>query len=132
MAEKPERVMARFYTKVVNKAGVYLMSFFINGVESPVYVDDFLPVRFNKPCFSSSRVGELWVILLEKAWAKLHGSYARTESGLPAFAATHVLGVPSITVFHSEIEKDKFWAKILEADRRDFTLMASSVGKGEL
>ena len=71
MAEKPERVMARFYTKEVNKAGIYLMSFFINGIETPVYVDEFLPVKWSKPCFSTSRVGELWAILLEKAWAKL-------------------------------------------------------------
>jgi hypothetical protein len=46
MAEKPERVMARFYTKEINKAGIYLMSFFINGIETPVYVDDFLPVKW--------------------------------------------------------------------------------------
>jgi hypothetical protein len=104
MAEKPERIQACFYTKTVNSAGIYLMSFFINGNETPVYVDDFLPVRHNRPCFSSSRDGELWVILLEKAWAKLCGSYARTESGFPSIATTHLLGVPSITVFHEDVE----------------------------
>lgn len=71
MAEVPSRVMARFYTKVVNKAGIYLMSFYVNGYETPVIVDDYLPVRYGKPCFANSREGELWVILLEKAWAKL-------------------------------------------------------------
>ena len=71
MAEFPDRVQACFHTKTVNDAGIYLMRFYINGAEYPVYVDDYLPVRHNRPCFSSSRVGELWVILLEKAWAKL-------------------------------------------------------------
>lgn len=103
------------------------MSFYINGVETPVFVDDWLPVRHGKPCFASSRVGELWVILLEKAWAKLHGSYARTESGLPSFATTHLLGVPSLTVHHDkDLDNEKFWVKLQEADRRNFTIMASS------
>ena len=47
MAENPSRVKACFYTKEVNKAGIYLMSFYINGKETPVYVDEFLPVNIN-------------------------------------------------------------------------------------
>lgn len=43
MAENPERVLACFYTQKVNKAGIYLMCFYVNGSEYPVYVDDFLP-----------------------------------------------------------------------------------------
>lgn len=52
MAEIPERVKARFYTKEVNRAGIYLMVFFINGKETPVYVDDYFPVLNNQPCFA--------------------------------------------------------------------------------
>ena len=82
MAENPERVKARFYTKEVNQAGVYLMSFFINGKETPVYVDDYFPVSKinNQLCFAKCR-GNLWVMLLEKAWAKILGTYARTTGG---------------------------------------------------
>ena len=100
MAENPARVKARFYTKKVNSAGIYLISLFVNGYETPVIIDDHLPVRNNRPCFARSREGELWVILLEKAWAKLHGSYARTESGFPSFAAIHCLGVPTFLWTH--------------------------------
>ncbi len=81
LAERAERVENIFVTKQPNKAGIYLVKFFINGIETPVIVDDYLPTRNGKPCYANSRTGELWVILLEKAWAKLHGSYSRIESG---------------------------------------------------
>jgi calpain-15 len=71
MAEIPERVEACFHTKEINSAGIYLMSFFINGVVSPVIVDDHVPVSNGRPCFSSTKDGEMWAMLLDKAWAKL-------------------------------------------------------------
>lgn len=94
MAEIPERIQACFYTKEVNTAGIYLMSFFINGVKTPVIVDDWIPVRMGMPCFSTSRAEEMWAMLLEKAWAKLQGTYARTVSGRCDVALAHLMGVP--------------------------------------
>ncbi len=75
MAEHPETILARFYTKTVNKAGIYMMIFYINGLEQAVIVDDHIPVRDWQPCFATTKSGELWVILLEKAWAKINGTY---------------------------------------------------------
>jgi len=81
MAEIPERVEACFHTKERNSAGIYLMSFFINGVVSPVIVDDHVPTIYDRPSFVSTKDGEMWAMLLDKAWAKLQGTYARVESG---------------------------------------------------
>ena len=99
MAEFPDRIQALIETKTVNAAGIYMLKFFINGIETPVVVDDHLPVIGGsvQPTFAHNKNGELWVALLEKGWAKLHGSYARVESGLPCFANTHLSGVPSVT-----------------------------------
>ena len=33
------------------------------------------------PLFSSSNGYEIWVLLLEKAWAKIYGSYENVEAG---------------------------------------------------
>lgn len=100
MAEIPERVQACFHTKEPNSAGIYLMSFYINGTVTPVIVDDYVPAKDGKPCFSSSKDGEMWVMLLDKAWAKLQGSYARTESGYCGVAAAHLMGCPNIDLHH--------------------------------
>ena len=110
LAEFPDRVSALFYTKEINNAGIYLVRFFVNGTETPVIVDDYLPCKNGRPVFASSRDDELWVSVLEKAWAKLHGTYARTEGGLPCFACSHLVGVPSESILHDEIEnREEFW-----------------------
>lgn len=133
LAEFPDRVKALFVTKTVNEAGIYLVNFFLNGQETPIVVDEHLPVGANgKPCFATCRDNELWVSLLEKAWAKLHGSYARTEGGLPCFAASHLMGVPSESIQHDSIENSEDFFDLLQsADKRNFTMMAASHGAGE-
>ena len=133
LAEFPDRVKQMFVTKTINKAGIYLVKFFLNGQETPVIVDEHLPIGTNgKPCFATCRDNELWVSLLEKAWAKLHGTYARTEGGLPCFAASHIMGVPSESHQHDEVEDfEKFFDLLQSADKRNFTMMAASHGQGE-
>lgn len=71
--------------------------------------------------------------ILEKAWAKLHGTYARTEGGLPCFAANHVMGVAAESYPHSAASEnpDDFFEMVKSADRRNFTMMAASHGQGE-
>ena len=54
-AEVPERVKTRFITQEVNAAGIYLVTFFINGILSPVIVDDYWPIKYDRPCFSHSK-----------------------------------------------------------------------------
>jgi hypothetical protein len=37
-----------------------------------------------------------------------------------------------VTVHHDEdLDEEKYWRKLLDADRRDFTILASSHGQGE-
>ena len=104
LAEFPERVNDLFITKELNSSGIYLVRFLINGNETPVIVDDYFPCkRDGTPAFANSRDNEAWVMILEKAWAKLHGSYARTEGGLPGFACSQLVGVPSENFMHDDI-----------------------------
>ena len=108
MAEEPTRVKARFYTKERNKAGIYLMFFFINGRETPVYVDEHIPVLregLNRSGEFMARIhnNKLWVVLMEKAWAKICGTYARTTGGVCGTAAEHILGVTSETLYHQNL-----------------------------
>ena len=103
MAEAPERILDVFLTSE-NDAGIYELKFFINGVLTSVLVDDYLPVLkgTNQIAFARSKQPEMWVSLIEKGWAKLHGSYSAIHGGLPAMAASHLLGVPSKTLRHED------------------------------
>ena len=108
-----------------------MVKLYINGIETPVIVDDYLPVTARgQPAFATCRDGELWVSLLEKAWAKLHGTYARTEGGLPCFAANHVMGVAAESYPHSVAleNPEEFFDMLKSADARNFTMMAASHG----
>ena len=81
LTEKPERVRRLFETDQVNPEGIFGLNVTKNGVKSMVVIDDFIPCKNGEPIFSKANGNELWVILLEKAWAKLHGSYERIIGG---------------------------------------------------
>lgn len=78
VAEYPERIENVFITKEVNAAGCYAMRLFINGERHEVVVDDYFPwstLKENWAFSKSMQDKEIWVLLLEKAWAKIFGSY---------------------------------------------------------
>ena len=102
LAEYNDRVMDLFETKEFNPSGIYMMYFYINGVKTPVIVDSWIPVRNGRPAFAKAKGGEMWVSLLEKGWAKLHGTYARTAGGLPVFAGIHLTGNPGRMLDHDD------------------------------
>lgn len=66
-----------------------------DGIWKNIVVDDYFPCVRNKLCFSKSHGSELWVIILEKAYSKLYGSYHNIESGYPWQAVTDLTGTPS-------------------------------------
>jgi len=88
-------IRARFKSQTLTSQGVVMVSLFINGQEQWVIMDDYIPTKNDRPVFVHSKSdGEMWPSLLEKAWAKVVGSYARVEFGRPADAALTLLGVP--------------------------------------
>ena len=75
----------------------------MNGQISSIIVDDRVLVYkedTSRLAFCSSSNHAIWAILLEKAWAKVNGSYAMTIAGLSGLAAIHLTGVPNTFVSH--------------------------------
>jgi len=127
IAENPQRIKDMFIDDEANDAGCYVIKFYVNGVQTAVMVDDWIPCQYGRPAFAkSSTEGELWVILLEKAWAKLQGSYMRTVSGTSDTACSHLLGIYAKYHFHKNSEMDDLWKMFIEGERRNFVMMASS------
>jgi len=78
LAEFPQRIENIFLTKEVNEAGCYALQLYVNGELRIVVVDDYFPYCPHKSDWAFSRSDsqkEIWVMLLEKAWAKIFGSY---------------------------------------------------------
>ena len=132
MAEDTKRVERRFITKEVNSAGIYMVTLFINGVETPVIVDDHLPSKYGELAFAKANGGELWVSLIEKAWAKVHGCYTAMEGGVPLTASLHLQGVPGYQLDHEDYKDEekitKFWNTLIHASTKNYSIMVASHG----
>lgn len=96
MAERPILIERLFITKEYNDYGIYKIRLCKNGEWIVVTVDDYIPCYYNAgPMFSRSNGDELWVLLLEKAYAKLHGNYWCLRFGLTQHGLIDMTGCPS-------------------------------------
>ncbi len=61
-----------------------------------VHADDYFPCdpKTGQPAFGRCRGPGLWVSVLEKAWAKYHGSYQSIEGGSAADVISALTGAP--------------------------------------
>lgn len=63
----------------VNDQGLFGVTLTKNGLKKNVIVDDYFPCLDQKPTYSVSKCDNLWVMVIEKAWAKVHKNYERME-----------------------------------------------------
>ncbi|CAM6110257.1 unnamed protein product [Calypogeia fissa] len=121
-------------TPEYNEEGIYTVRFCIQGEWVPVVVDDWIPCEARgKPAFATSRkVNELWVSILEKAYAKLHGSYEALEGGVVQDALVDLTGGAGeeIDMTSSQSQLDlasgRLWSQLLRFKQEGFLLGAGS------
>jgi calpain-15 len=81
----------------MNDDGMYRLRLCKNGQWVTVTVDDYFPCfPLGTPMFSRNNGDELWVLLLEKAYAKLHGSYKLLVGGWAYEAMLDLTGCPTM------------------------------------
>ena len=105
LAERPNRIRKLFLDSEINEEGVYGVRMMDSGKIKEIVMDDYFPCHYSQPCFSQAKGNELWVMLLEKAYAKLHGSYERIEAGFPHNAMRDLTCCPSYYYSLTDMEE---------------------------
>jgi calpain-15 len=96
-----------FITKTTQKSGIYKLKICKDGEWQVVTVDDLFPCyQSGSPLYSKSHGSELWVLLLEKAYAKLHGSYSALNFGKATEALTDLTGNPANVTMVKQASSD--------------------------
>jgi len=132
LAEKPNRIMDLFETKTVNEAGCYVVKPFVAGCQRTIVLDDSFPYDPNNDQYLCAKPAEneLWVLLLEKAWAKVNGGYSKITGGSCEKAFEFLTGAPTEGIYHyfkeGDFTQDDLWKKIKSADEQNFIMTAST------
>ncbi|CAD8195841.1 unnamed protein product [Paramecium octaurelia] len=98
----PDKIFELFQTPILNPYNFYGVWLCIQGIWKLVTLDDYVPVFNDQPAFSGSDTQEMWVILLEKAWAKIFGSYGNIISGDPREVIASITGGPTWCISSDE------------------------------
>ena len=141
IAERPSLVQRLFITKQINEEGIYKVKLCKNGEWVIVTVDDYFPCTpMGQPIFSQAHDKELWVLLLEKAYAKLTGSYYELRGGYANEGLMDLTGCPSFSYIFEEMTEMKvdievdggaLWRKLKAADDEGYLISASTPGEDQ-
>lgn len=115
---------------------MYDLRLCLNGQWQTVRVDDYFPCKFNGDTIYARAHGpELWVLLLEKAFAKACGDYDALRSGWAYEALMNLTGAPTTKIFFdddrtkADIENGKFWRFIWQMDQENNLITCSTAGE---
>ena len=108
----------------------------INGIWENIIVDDYFPCiqGDNTPIFSSSKEGEIWTLLLEKAYAKIFGGYVVLEGGKAGDVLRNFTGAP-VSIFHIKNQYSRFnkvedvWSEVLRSFKNNYIMCAGTKSK---
>ena len=129
MAEFPHRIEKLFDTQEFQESGCYTINICDMGIWQDVTVDDYFPTYGNAVAFSGPQVEknitEIWVLLLEKAWAKLFGSYYIINAGFTEDALRDLTGAPCENIMHDD---ESLWDKVYKGNQANYIMTAASTG----
>ena len=101
-----------FLTKEYNEeTSLIKMILFIDGEFQIIFLDDYFPVikNTNIPYFTLNDNNDLWILLLEKAYAKINGCYGNIIFGWPDNLFKTLTGFSTEFLIHSNCSIENLW-----------------------
>lgn len=142
VAEQPQLIKDVFLVDNKNDAGIYAFTLHIRGKPWVVDIDDEMLWQFPPPYVAQLVYSQLdqtnsviWSALLEKAWAKIRGSYDQAYAGQNENGMRLLTGVPIFTKYGEDItdtaEATAAWQELKAADTRGFFMNAGTSGESD-
>lgn len=131
--EKPELLHKIIITKEFCPQGCYQVRLCNNGEWQTVILDDLFPCDANGYLlYSQASRKQLWVPLIEKAMAKLNGSYESLIAGQTVEGLSTLTGYPCDSIRlektsdnEEEIDLEMIWVRLLSMKEAGYALGAS-------
>ena len=123
IAESPERIKGLFVSNQIIDECAFGVKTYINGEETLIVVDNYFPCKAGKPMFSTNNTHEIWVMILEKVWAKIHNNYQSIIDGRSYEVFRDLLGAPS---FYYKSNIENCYEIIADAIHKKFSVVCTS------
>eukprot|EP00668_Euglena_longa_P015348 GGOE01019422.1.p1 GENE.GGOE01019422.1~~GGOE01019422.1.p1 ORF type:complete len:1076 (-),score=106.68 GGOE01019422.1:137-3058(-) len=130
VAERKDLIDKLLPRQELEPCGAYVVCFYQNGERKPIIVDDFFPVwdyegcppgQRHTICTTRGATNQLWVPLMEKAYAKIHGSYSALSGGLSSDALSDLTGAPTVSIElpwkQKGLDINKLWMDLTRYNR---------------
>ncbi|CAF3762324.1 unnamed protein product [Rotaria sordida] len=136
ISEQPRLLEHILLTKKYNNEGVYLVRICHNGLWKTIIIDDYFPCTKHKYLvFTQAKHCQLYAPLIEKACAKLYGSYTALKGGDMREGLQLLTGVPCEHI-GLESSKDIFdsnliWTKLLTSCKEKL-LIGTASGRNDV
>jgi hypothetical protein len=114
-------------------AGAFRVTINKHGWWHHLVLDDLIPHTCSGFAFAGNAQDptELWVALLEKAYARVHGNYNSIVSGDPVEGLADLTGYPYRNIADPKKGGDKLFHELVEYDKKGYMITMSTAGTDE-
>ena len=117
IASLPESYMASDLILDHSDVGLYAVKFYVAGRWICVAIDDQFPCTVFNGCIHTccaepSDCGAIWAMIVEKAFAKLHGSFEAIKGGLTSDALNYLCGGDIEEFRNDEAGAERAWVAL--------------------